>query len=152
MRDRVPPVVQEGVPPPLADAVITKSFEGYGSVFNTIDSYGDTIVEGRLQASLREWKAKGKLPKMLLQHGGGGFFSANAEDLTPIGQWDEMREDEHGAVHARAPLRHRTDRVKALPTPRSKEGELDGLSIGFSTRSRRWTKDRDSDAHGDPVI
>lgn len=108
------------------------SFEGYGSVFNTVDSYADTIVKGAFKGTLREWKTKGKLPKMLLQHGGGGF-SQNADDLVPIGKWDEMREDDHG-LYVRGHLFDLdTDRAKA--TYRAmKEGEMDGLSIGFQTR------------------
>ena len=79
----------------LKDGDAPMSFEGYGSVFNTVDSYNDTIAKGAYKATLREWKEKGKLPKMLLQHG-GSWFSAGAEDMVPVGQWTEMREDDHG--------------------------------------------------------
>ena len=52
------------------------TFTGYGSVFDTVDSYGDTIVKGAFADTLKAWKAKGKLPKQLLQHGGGGSSAA----------------------------------------------------------------------------
>lgn len=109
------------------------SFEGYGSVFNTVDSYGDTVAKGAYKATLKEWKATGKLPKMLLQHGGGGFFSSNADDMVPIGKWEEMREDDHGLFMRGRLFDVDTDRVKATYAA-LKEGELDGLSIGFRTR------------------
>lgn len=111
------------------------SFEGYGSVFNTVDSYADTIAKGAFKASLREWKGKKKLPKLLLQHGGG--FGMNADDLIPIGKWEEMFEDDHGLYMKGRLFDVQTDRVKATYAA-LKEGELDGLSIGFNTvKSKR---------------
>jgi HK97 family phage prohead protease len=109
-----------------------RTFEGYGSVFDTIDSYNDTIVKGAYRQTLKEWKAKKKLPKMLLQHGGGGLFSANADDMVPIGKWEEMREDDHGLFMRGRLFDIDTDRAKATYAA-LKEGELDGLSIGFKT-------------------
>lgn len=116
----------------LKDGDPTGTIEGYGSVFNTVDSYNDTIVKGAFKQTLKEWKATGKLPKMLLQHGGGGFFSSNADDLVPIGKWEEMREDDHGLFMRGRIFNIETDRAKATYTA-VKEGELDGLSIGFRT-------------------
>lgn len=125
-----------------ADEGNPRSFTGYGSVFDTVDSYGDTIVKGAFKASLKEWKTKGKLPKLLLQHGGGGFFAQNADDLVPIGKWEEMREDDHGLFVRGRLFDVDTDRVKATYAA-MKEGELDGLSIGF--RTRKWTYDEESE-------
>jgi len=116
------------------DAAMT--FEGYGSVFDTVDSYGDTIAKGAFKATLREWKAAKKLPKLLLQHGGGGFFGGNADDMVPIGKWEEMREDEHGLFMRGRLFDVDTDRVKATYAA-MREGELDGLSIGFRTRKSK---------------
>lgn len=110
----------------------THTFEGYGSVFDVIDSYGDVIAKGAFKATLREWKAKKKLPKMLLQHG-GGFFGGTADDMVPIGKWEEMREDDTGLFMRGRLFDVQTDRVKATYAA-IKEGELDGLSIGFRTR------------------
>ncbi len=119
-----------------------RTFEGYGSVFNTIDSYGDSITKGAFKASLKDWKAKGKLPKMLLQHGGGGFFGSNADDMVPIGKWEEMKEDDHGLFVRGRLFDLDTDRTKAVYTA-MKEGELDGLSIGFITK--KWKFDDETD-------
>lgn len=110
------------------------TFEGYGSVFGTVDSYGDTIAKGAFRASLKEWKAKGKLPKLLLQHGGG--FFGGADDMVPIGKWEEMREDDHGLFGRGRLFDIDTDRVKATYAA-MREGELDGLSIGFNTRKSK---------------
>lgn len=112
----------------------SKSFEGYGSVFGTIDSYNDTIKKGAFKTTLKEWKQqRKKLPKMLLQHGGGGFFSSNADDMIPVGKWEEMYEDDYGLFMKGRLFDIDTDRVKATYAA-LKEGELDGLSIGFRTR------------------
>jgi len=118
------------------DDAAEMTFSGYGSVFNTIDSYGDTIAKGAFKATLKEWKAGKKLPKLLLQHGGGGFFGGNADDMVPIGKWEEMREDEHGLFMRGRLFDVGTDRVKATYAA-MKEGELDGLSIGFRTRKSK---------------
>jgi HK97 family phage prohead protease len=119
-----------------------RSFSGYGSVFDTIDSYGDTIVKGAFRQTLKEWKAKSKLPKLLLQHGGGGFFSANADDMVPIGKWDEMKEDDHGLFVRGHLFDLDTDRAKSVYAA-MREKELDGLSIGF--RTKKWKFDEDTD-------
>lgn len=118
-----------------------RTFTGYGSVFDTVDSYGDTIVKGAFKGSLKEWKQKGKLPKLLLQHG-GGFFMSNAEDMVPIGKWEEMKEDDHGLFVRGRLFDIDTDRAKTVYTA-MKEGELDGLSIGF--RTKKWKYDEETD-------
>ena len=103
----------------LQDAVIkmdgdSGSFEGYASVFGGVDSYGDTIVRGAFESTLRN---NGK-PKMFFNH----------TWTMPIGKWTTVREDDHGlyvageltpglnvASEVRAAMKHQT---------------LDGLSIG----------------------
>jgi HK97 family phage prohead protease len=112
------------------------AFEGYGSVFDTVDSYNDTVAKGAYKATLREWKATKKLPKLLLQHGGGGFFGGAADDMVPIGKWDEMAEDDHGLFVRGHLFDVDTDRAKATYAA-LKEGELDGLSIGYRTRKSK---------------
>jgi HK97 family phage prohead protease len=70
-----------------------RTFSGYGAVFNNVDSYGDVIDPGAFKKTLSEAKKSDAWPAMLLQHGGFGF---NADDMTPIGIWTEMDEDEKG--------------------------------------------------------
>lgn len=103
-------------------------FSGYGAVFSNVDSYGDAIAPGAFTNTLAAWKAKGKLPKMLLQHGGG--FGSSAEDGIPIGEWTSMAQDKTGL--------HVEGRLFALETEKAqyileglKSGALDGLSIGY---------------------
>ncbi len=64
----------------------TGEFEGYGSVFDSVDLGGDTIKRGAYAETLEEMRRKNTMPAMLWAH--------NATE--PIGEWLEMREDERG--------------------------------------------------------
>jgi HK97 family phage prohead protease len=109
------------------------SFEGYGSVFDVVDSYGDAIEKGAFKDTLRSWRLKSKTPPMLLQHGGWGM---GATDMVPIGKWDAMEEDDHGLYVKGHLLAMDTERSKQVYAA-MKEGALDGLSIGFVTKEVR---------------
>lgn len=105
------------------------SFSGYGAIFGNVDAYGDVIEPGAFKDSLNDWQAKGKWPKMLLQHGGWGV---GLDDMMPVGQWTNMSEDRKGLKVE--------GRLFALNTERGqyiyeglKSGELDSLSIGYQT-------------------
>lgn len=92
------------------------TFEGYASVFNKVDSYGDTILPGAYTKTL---SANG-LPKMFLQH--------ESWEL-PIGKWTEAKEDDHGLFvkgELTLGMARADDTHAAL-----KHGTLDGLSIGY---------------------
>lgn len=116
------------------------TFSGYGAVFGNIDSHGDIIEKGAFKTSLREWEAKGKLPKMLLQH--GGFFGP-VDDMLPIGQWTAMEENSKGLKVEGKLFALNTDRG-ALIYEGMKSGELDGLSIGYRAKKHRMgTKPKD---------
>jgi len=91
----------------------TGKFSGYASVFGGVDSYGDTIIKGAFESTLRSGN-----PKMFFAH----------EWTMPIGKWIKAKEDDHGlfvegeltpglgiAADVRAAMQH---------------GTLDGLSIG----------------------
>lgn len=106
------------------------TFSGYGSVFNNIDHGGDIVVPGAFKRTLREWKRKKKLPKMLLQH--GGFFGP-AEDGIPIGQYTKMEEDEKGLYLEGVLFALDTQKGKYIHQGMS-TGELDGLSIGYDPK------------------
>lgn len=106
------------------------SFVGYGAVFGNVDSYGDIIEPGAFTCTLQEWKEeRGKLPKMLLQHGGWGI---TAEDLLPIGRWTHMEEDAKGLRVEGQLFGMNTERGQLIYEGLH-SGELDGLSIGFDT-------------------
>lgn len=107
------------------------SFSGYGAVFGNVDSYGDVIQKGAFRETLRDAKRSGQWPAMLLQHGGFGF---NAEDMTPIGIWTDMVEDDTGlkiegtlADTARGKEVYTLLKMKPRPA-------LNGLSIGFRAK------------------
>lgn len=114
------------------------AFEGYGSVFGVTDSYGDVVAQGAFKRTLREWKQeRGKYPPMLLQHGG---WLGGAEDLVPVGVWDEMREDDTGLYVKGRLLALDSDLGKRVHAAML-AGALDGLSIGFQTRDVAYGKE-----------
>lgn len=103
------------------------TFSGYGSIFNNLDLGGDVVAPGAFKTSLKDWRARGKRPKMLLMH--GGMFGP-AEDGIPIGKYTLMEEDDKGL--------YLEGELFALDTQKGKyiyeglkSGELDGLSIGY---------------------
>lgn len=102
------------------------SFAGYGSIFGNIDAYGDVVAKGAFSQSLESWKASGKYPPMLLQHG-------MAEDGLPVGKWTLMREDDKGLYVEGRLINMDTERGKSIYGALS-EGVLDGLSIGYRVR------------------
>jgi HK97 family phage prohead protease len=110
------------------------TFSGYGSVTGVTDLGDDLIASGAFERTLREWNAKGKLPKMLLQHGSmASFFGGGAEDNVPIGKWTSMSEDSKGLYCEGRLIALDTDRGKSVYAA-MKEGELDGLSIGYRVK------------------
>ena len=119
----------------------TGVFSGYGAVYGNVDAAGDVIEKGAFRDTLRAWNDKGKLPPMLLQHGGAGsIFGGGADDMLPVGRWTSMEENSRGL---------KVDgELFALATERGqyiyeglKAGVLDGLSIGFKVvKSRNGTK------------
>lgn len=91
----------------------TGKFSGYASVFGGVDSYGDTIIKGAFESTLRNAK-----PKMFFNH----------EWNMPIGKWTVAKEDDHGLFvegELTPGLGLATDVRAAM-----KHGTLDGLSIG----------------------
>jgi uncharacterized protein len=114
------------------DAEMT--FSGYGAVFNNVDSYGDAIEKGAFKRTLREAKSSGAWPVMLSQHGGWGI---TASDLTPIGVYSDLAEDDKGlalkGVLAATPRGTEMFTLMRM-TPRP---AINGLSIGFIPRKWR---------------
>jgi hypothetical protein len=107
----------------------TMEFSGYGAVFNNVDGYSDVIAPGAFTKYLEKvTEGKDQWPLMLSQHGGWGL---TAQDLTPIGVWTGLHEDEKG-LHVTGTLAD-TPRgqeaytlIKMQPRP-----AYSGLSIGF---------------------
>lgn len=114
-----------------ADEVNAKGeFAGYGAVFGNVDAYGDVIQEGAFKSTLADWHQAGKLPPMLLQHGGMGMTDS---DQMPIGKWVKMSEDSRGLYAEGKLINLDTERGKTVYGA-LKEGVLDGLSIGYRAK------------------
>ena len=93
----------------------TGEFEGYASVFNGVDSYGDTIAPGAYKNTLGD---RDRSIKMRWNHFG-----------PVIGKWLEIREDEKG-LFVRGSLTPGHS-VASDVHASLKHGAIDGLSIGF---------------------
>lgn len=91
-------------------------FVGYASVFNGVDSYGDTILPGAFKSAVEA----GAMPKM--------FFNHKSWEL-PVGVWKSMEEDENGLIMRGTFI----DGYQASQDAKAvmKAGALDSLSIGF---------------------
>ncbi len=92
----------------------TGKFAGYASVFGGVDSYGDTIIKGAFESTLR---ANGK-PKMFFNH----------EWNMPIGKWTVAKEDDKG-LYVEGELTPGLG-LSADVRAAMVHGTLDGLSIG----------------------
>lgn len=109
------------------------TFSGYGAVFGNLDSHGDVIERGAFKRNLQEWEQKGKLPPMLLQH--GGFFGP-VDDMLPVGKWTSMEENAKGLKVEGQLFAMNTDRSQLIYEG-LKAGSLSGLSIGY--RAKKFT-------------
>lgn len=107
-------------------------FNGYGATFNNVDSYGDIIIPGAFDTYLQDVQnQKQNWPAMLMQHGGWGVTST---DMTPIGVWDSITEDQNGLkVTGTLADTPRGQEAYAL-LKMSPRPAISGLSIGFYTR------------------
>lgn len=94
------------------------TFEGYASVFNGEDSYGDTVLKGAYEKTLQD---RERPVRMRWNHYG-----------EVVGKWLEMREDDKGLYvkGQLTPGHSRAEDIKAL----LKHGAIDGLSIGYYVR------------------
>lgn len=111
-----------------------RTFTGYGAVFGNLDSYGDVIEKGAFKKTIRDAKRTGMWPAMLMQHGG---WAMSADDLTPVGIYTEMDEDENGLLVTGviADTQRGNEALglmKMKPRP-----ALTGLSIGY--RAKKFT-------------
>lgn len=106
-------------------------FKGYASVFDGVDSYGDTIKKGAFLEALE----KG-MPKM--------FFNHDTYEL-PIGKWVKCVEDDTGLYvegELTKGLKEADEVALAL-----KAGTVDGLSIGFSVKADGLEYNEETDGY-----
>jgi HK97 family phage prohead protease len=94
------------------------SFEGYGSIFGNIDSYGDIVDKGAFTKTLAE---RGDKTKLLWQH----------DSSQPIGIFTSLSEDSNGLkLSGQLCLGvKQADEAYLL----LKQGALNGMSIGYQT-------------------
>lgn len=91
-------------------------FEGYASVFNGLDSYGDTIIPGAYKSTIQGRK---RPPLMLYGHNPGRI----------IGKWVKLEEDSTGLFGAGELTPGHSDAENVAAS--LKHGAVSGLSIGF---------------------
>lgn len=113
-----------------ADVKANGEFAGYGAVFGNVDSHGDVITPGAFKASLAEWGSKGRLPPMLIQHGGMGLTEMAG---VPVGIWESMSEDNMGLQVKGRIINLDTERGRTIYGA-MKEGAMGGLSIGYRAK------------------
>ncbi|MET4371571.1 HK97 family phage prohead protease [Bradyrhizobium sp. LB12.1] len=102
------------------------TFSGYASLFGVTDLGRDIVARGAFTKSLKQRPAA--RVKMLREH----------DQAEPIGVWTSIAEDATGlAVSGKLVL----ETVKGRETHALlKAGALDGLSIGYRTKSSRFDK------------
>ncbi|CAD6553503.1 HK97 family phage prohead protease [Paraburkholderia metrosideri] len=94
------------------------TIEGYAPLFDTVDSYGDSVDHGAFDATLADWKRKGRLPAMLWSH----------NQAEPIGAWTAITADAKGLhVRGRLAAKGRAAEVRELLDMQA----VDGASIGY---------------------
>lgn len=95
---------------------------GYGSVFDNEDSYGDVVAKGAFLQTIADRKASGRKLPMLWQH----------RSASPIGVWDEVKEDSKGLYMAGPLIKgvQLAEEARLL----AQAGAVSGLSIGYYVR------------------
>ncbi len=102
-------------------------FEGYASIFDTVDGSGDQVLRGAFTKSLAD-RGVANI-RMLFQH----------DPAQPIGTWLDIRQDVKG-LYVRGRLSMDVQRSAEL-AGLLRDGAIDGLSIGFKTiKARRDQK------------
>ncbi len=115
-------------------ALNDREFEGYGSVFNTMDLVGDIVAPGAFKESLAEHEAAGTMPLMFWMH---------CPDQV-AGAWVSMQEDKRGlAVKGELADTQLGNEMRTL----LKMQAVRGLSIGFRTRESEWVDDEMNGIH-----
>jgi Escherichia/Staphylococcus phage prohead protease len=102
--------------------------EGYASLFGACDTGHDIVRSGAYAASLKAAKQAGRRVKMLWQH----------DPSTPIGVWEEVREDERG-LYVKGRLLETVQKGREA-SALIEAGAIDGLSIGYRTVRARKTQ------------
>lgn len=108
----------------------TGRFDGYASVFNTLDLNNDIVFAGAFQAALTKAKRLGKKIPLLWSH--------HPQDT--IGYCDILTEDTYG-LRLQGEIFLNTSRGRSLFNLIKKK-KLSGLSIGYIPRCVAYSKHR----------
>lgn len=95
------------------------TFEGYGSVFGNVDSYGEKVMPGAFTGSLARHRREGSAVVMLWQH----------DPDQPIGVWEDLAEDAKG-LWGKGRLIMDVQKAREVHAL-MKAKALGGLSIGY---------------------
>jgi HK97 family phage prohead protease len=95
------------------------TFEGYGSVFGNVDSYGEKVLPGAFAGSLNKHRREGSNVLMLWQH--------NPDE--PIGVWEDLAEDAKG-LWGKGRLILEVQKAREVHAL-MKNKAIGGLSIGY---------------------
>lgn len=105
-------------------------FSGYLSVFHTIDAYKERVMPGAFEDTLRDWKAKGRLPPILWQH----------RAAEPLGPYTKMHEDTKG-LYVEGELMVDEIPQAAIARTLMIKKVVTGQSIGFETIVDQYDKE-----------
>lgn len=103
------------------------SFNGYGSVWDVVDSYQEIVAKGAFTESLAEIKAKGRPVPVLWQH----------RSSEPIGAWTNLKEDEHG-LWGDGQILLEAGAMEKRAYAHMKARTVTGLSIGYWVRESSY--------------
>lgn len=107
----------------LDDAAGPGRLSGYASVWNGVDSYGDTIVRGAYKSTIADFLRDGFIP---WGHDWAGY---------PVATPDKAREDEHGLwIEAEFHTDPESQRARQIVAERLARGKSMGLSIGYQAK------------------
>lgn len=95
------------------------TFEGYGSIFGNVDSYGEKVLPGAFVDSLARHKREGSSVLMLWNH----------DPHQPIGVWEDLAEDAKG-LWGKGRFLLDIQRAREVYTL-AKNSAIGGLSIGY---------------------
>lgn len=95
------------------------TFEGYGSIFGNVDSYGEKVMPGAFVESLAKHKRDGTNVLMLWHH----------SSFEPIGVWEDLAEDAKG-LWGKGRLILEVQKAREVHALMKRKA-IGGLSIGY---------------------
>ena len=102
-------------------------FNGYGSVWDVVDSYQEVVAKGAFTDSLAELATKGRPVPVLWQH----------RSSEPIGAWANLKEDNHG-LFGEGQILLDAGEMEKRAYAHMKARTVTGLSIGYWVRESSY--------------